>query len=342
MSISSGSLSSNSDMGDFANLANNDAMEDDNRSVQSFHNENNFQQSNQHQSSSRERESSPQELNVKRDYLVKLHDLKAKGYKLTGSYSMDTDVNDLILEYERHTKTMKKNNSLAFSKKALMLSVQGMEMLSSTDPFGLKIDLEGWSDNVNPDEFTDILEELIEKYSGDSNTPPEMRLVFGLATSAIAVHVGNTMFGKKKQKRNKMSRRLSSHSSIGSINESVREPDFSNVMNMLNAKKPNVNVPNVKLNVNVPKSDSDSDSEIILPQEIESERIIYSDSSSDESSSGPSSDENNEEITIKEVEKIAVGAKKRGRPAGRGSIKTRPTGRGRGRGRPTNKNVITI
>lgn len=359
MSVSSGGSVSdqdvNSDIGDFANLANDD---NDNNSLASERGNNFSQQPNDSYRPSNNsyrpsnngynRESTPSELNKKRDYLVKLHDLKAKGVHLTGSYNMDTDINDLMLEYDRHTSTQKKNNSLAFSKRALMLAVQGMEMMSTTDPFGLNIDLEGWSDSVNPDEYSDILEELIEKYSGDSNTPPELRLVFGLATSAIAVHVGNTMFGNKKQRRTKMSRRLSSTSTIAS----VREPDFSNVMSMLNATpKPKPKTPNPRPKVSQPLPEPEPDSEpdeVILPQEL-NDRVVYSsDSSEEESESGPSSSESEDEtqnqITIQEVAKTAAGKRPRGRPPGSG----RGRGRGRGaakastRGRPSTKNTINI
>ena len=182
MSVSSGSISNgdnNSDIGDFSNLANTEG--DDTHSVsservQSQSQQQSYQQpyqDNSRQSNAYQRESSPAEINRKRDYLVKLHDLKAKGIHLTGSYNMDTPVDDLMLECDRHVKTQQKNNSLAFSKNALMLGVQGLEMMSMIDPFGLSINLNGWTNSVNPDQYEDILEELIEKYSGPATSSPE-------------------------------------------------------------------------------------------------------------------------------------------------------------------------
>jgi hypothetical protein len=180
--------------------------------------------------------------NLKRDYLIKLRDLQSRGIKLTGIYDMDSDMNDIIMEYERHKKSAMRRNSLVFSKNILMFSIQGLEMMSNMDPFGLGIDLDGWSDSVNPDQFEDILEEIIEKYSGDSNTPPEIRLVFALVASASGVHLSNKLFGRKKKKQ---SRKISSLSS-----GSVKKPDVSyakTVLNKVSPKRPTTSTQDVRV-----------------------------------------------------------------------------------------------
>ena len=355
MSISSGngSVDGSSDIEDFAQLANknNDdvsIISDGDESVDEQRRSTHRASFETTRTSSKTRQSSPEEINTKRDYLVKLHDLKARGVSLTGSYNMDTDANDLILEYTRHAKSLKKKNSLAFSKRALLLAVQGMEMMSNVNPLGIHVDLDGWSDAVNPDEYDDILEELIEKYSGDSTTPPELRLVFALATSAISIHVSNSMFGSKAKKGNfkpVMRKRGASTSSSDSdeSNTDVKEPDFTNVMKMLNSK-PKVKAPKAaKVTIASPPETADeedsSDEEIILPNKINN-KVVYS-SSDEDSDSGESSsddDDDKDQITMDTMKATSIGTPapvkpRRGRPPGT---------RGRGRGRPTQKNVMTI
>jgi hypothetical protein len=265
------------------------------------------------------RGASPQEISQKRDYLIKLHGLKSRGVELTGNYDMESSLDELAMEYERHIRSAKVKNSMAFSKRALLLAVQGIEMLANVDPLGLGVDLDGWSDTVNPDEYEDILQELVEKYSGDSNTPPELRLIFALTTSAAAVGVSNKMYGKKKKN---VSRKLSSLSA-----GSIREPDFTAVRQMLSKANPTPAAPQVTASVEEIEDDPPS-----IPHRMNKAMIYDSDSDSGESSeeevadesssSGASSSDEEEfvpedtgrikisDIPISKVKKASVGNRK--------------------------------
>jgi hypothetical protein len=69
-------------------------------------------------------------------------------------------------------------------------------MMNDNFPFlGLK--LKGWKDSVQDkienEQFDDIFEELYEKYKGKSYMPPEVRLLFGIASSGFLCHYSNKM-----------------------------------------------------------------------------------------------------------------------------------------------------
>lgn len=352
--MSSRSNNSDSDVEDFADLANSSCDEDETMSQMtndhgtfqqdSFRNASNIPHSSQQNYSSQQnRQSSPNEINTKRDYLVKLQDLKARGVRLTGNYTMESNVDDLILEYDRHIKTKQKNNSLKFAKDGLSFAVMGMEMLAKVDPFSVGIDLEGFSDNTNPDNYEEILEELIEKYSSSTTSSPEMRLMWALGSSAALIHASNKMYKHNRKKTSKIetrnkARRLSSSSSISSGSIEMRKPDFSDFKIPPTVKfesKLPVSKEDRKEPDSGPDSDDESDEEEIITTRKNPNRVILS-SSGESSDSGSSSDDEDEgdNINLKNLTRTSVGEPTRGRGRPRGSAR----GRGRGRG----KNIINI
>lgn len=369
MSISSGSnadISDNGSDGEFARLANDadsvitETSTTSNRGNSSRRSEPfRSTRNSEHTQYRSNRESSPSELNTKRDYLVKLKDLSSRGVNLTSTdWDMNTPTEDLILEYKRHTKSLRRKSHLSMSKNALMMFIRGMEMVSTTDPLGIDVDLDGWSDNVNPDEFDETLEELLEKWTTDAAVAPEFKLIAALVSSAGVVAFSNRMHGgtKRKRKSKNVNRTrtpsiASSVSSLSDEDDEIREPDFSSYHNVLKTNKPHSKPvvkfstppPNIKSQTPDSESGDSSDEEIILPT---SNNKTYS--SSEESDSGESSDSDSEpETQTTSLSELRVSAPaipvtpaKRGRGRPKGSTNSRSvTGRGRGRG---GKKVINI
>ena len=98
-------------------------------------------------------------------------------------------------KYIKLKKQREVDNSTKFQRKMLMACVTGLEFLNNRfDPFSVKLD--GWSESVNENlnDYDEIFEELGEKYGGDSEMAPEIRLLFTLAGSAFMFHLTNTMF----------------------------------------------------------------------------------------------------------------------------------------------------
>ena len=139
---------------------------------------------------------SPQDIkNEKIDLLYKFKKLEGQGIRTTMNYNMNSHLEDMRNEFIKLKKQREVDNSVKFQRKMLMACVTGLEFLNNRfDPFSVKLD--GWSESVNENlnDYDEIFEELNEKYGGDSEMAPEIRLLFTLAGSAFMFHLSNTMF----------------------------------------------------------------------------------------------------------------------------------------------------
>jgi len=131
----------------------------------------------------------------KQEILVKLMGLEKKGVVLTKTYSLRNNLDELEYEYEIHKKAAELEASVHFQQKILMAAVTGVEFLNKKfDPIGAK--LEGWSESVMDgiNDYEEIFKELHEKYSGEGQMPPELRLLVTLVGSGFMFHLTNSLF----------------------------------------------------------------------------------------------------------------------------------------------------
>ena len=136
-----------------------------------------------------------EELKEKFKYLRKLDDLEKKGVSLSKRYNMDSNLNEMIGEYETIIAEKEKSNAVKFQGKMMMACITGLEFLNTKfDPFDIKLD--GWGEQINEniDEYDDIFAELHEKYKSKAKMSPELKLLFQLGGSAMMVHMSNTLF----------------------------------------------------------------------------------------------------------------------------------------------------
>ena len=136
-----------------------------------------------------------EELREKFKYLRKLEDLEKKGISLSKRYNMESELNEMIGEYETILAEKERLNSVKFQGKMLMACVTGLEFLNNKfDPFDVKLD--GWGEQINEniDDYDEIFGELHEKYKSKAKMSPELKLLFQLGGSAIMVHMSNTLF----------------------------------------------------------------------------------------------------------------------------------------------------
>ena len=136
-----------------------------------------------------------EELREKFKYLKKLEDLEKKGATLTKRYNMDSDLNEMMGEYETIISEKEKSNAIKFQGKMLMACITGIEFLNNKfDPFDIKLD--GWAEqlNENIDEYDELFGELHDKYKSKAKMSPELKLLFQLGGSAMMVHMSNTLF----------------------------------------------------------------------------------------------------------------------------------------------------
>ena len=86
-----------------------------------------------------------EELREKFKYLRKLEAVEKKGASLTQKYNMDSNLDEMIGEYEMIIAEKEKSNSMKFQGKMLMAAVTGIEFLNNKfDPFDVKLD--GWAE----------------------------------------------------------------------------------------------------------------------------------------------------------------------------------------------------
>jgi hypothetical protein len=136
-----------------------------------------------------------------RDIYCNLQDLVEKhGVELTQKFTIDDDPDLMQAEYDMHANRRKKANKVNFYKKILFTGVQGLEFANETygrNPFKLK--LKDWSQHLGSemDDYTEIMEELYEKYKnkGKGMTSPELRLIFMVTMSGVMYHLSQAVFG---------------------------------------------------------------------------------------------------------------------------------------------------
>ena len=139
--------------------------------------------------------SKEEELKEKFKYLRKLEDLEKKGVTLSKRYNMDSNLDEMIGEYETILAEKERSNSIKFQGKMMMACITGLEFLNNKfDPFDIKLD--GWGEQINEniDEYDEIFAELHEKYKSKAKMSPELKLLFQLGGSALMVHMSNTLF----------------------------------------------------------------------------------------------------------------------------------------------------
>lgn len=144
---------------------------------------------------SKPKRSHEETLREKFKYLRKLEELENRGVKLTKHYSMESDLDEMIGEYEMVISEKEKQNSVKFQAKMLMAAVTGLEFLNNkVNPFDLQLD--GWAESVNENitDYDEVFSELHEKYRGKAKMAPELKLLFMLGGSAVMLHMTNTMF----------------------------------------------------------------------------------------------------------------------------------------------------
>ena len=139
---------------------------------------------------------SPQEVkNEKIDMIYKFKKLENQGIRTTMNYNMNSPLDDMRNEYMKLKKQREIENSVKFQRKMMMACITGVEFLNNRfDPFNVHLD--GWSESVNEgiNDYDEIFEELHEKYGGEADVAPEIRLLLSLAGSAFMFHLTQTMF----------------------------------------------------------------------------------------------------------------------------------------------------
>jgi hypothetical protein len=133
-------------------------------------------------------------LREKFRYLRLLEDLQRKGINLSRNYTMDSNLAEMMGEYETLMEERSRANSIKFQANMLKSCIFGIEFLNKKfDPFDVNLD--GWSDQYedNISDYDDVFGSLYEKYKSKASIAPELKLLFMLGGSAMWVHMSNQM-----------------------------------------------------------------------------------------------------------------------------------------------------
>jgi hypothetical protein len=138
-----------------------------------------------------------------REAYSKLQDLVERYHvSLSKYYSIDDDPDEMEAEYAMHKARRDKTNQVKFYRNMLLNIVCGIEFLNEKyDPFAFK--LKDWSKQMaaDQDDYTEVLEELYEKYKDKGGKmPPEIRLLFMIIMSGVTFHLSQTLFGPSGMK----------------------------------------------------------------------------------------------------------------------------------------------
>ncbi len=124
----------------------------------------------------------------------KLMDLQDNhGIKLSKKFYPDSDPDEMEDEYNERYSEKEKRNSVKAYKKFLVGGVSIIEWANKKyDPFSL--DLNGWSESMHcsMDEYTEVFQEIHEKYKNSATgkmMEPEVKLMLMIAWSAGTFHM---------------------------------------------------------------------------------------------------------------------------------------------------------
>ena len=119
------------------------------------------------------------------------------GVQLTREYTRHDDPDEMEAEIKIHKERRNKENQVKFYKRILLNVCCGAEFLNEKyNPFEFK--LKDWSKSMasDMDDYTEVLEEIYEKYKGTGGKfSPEIRLLFMILMSGVFFHISQTLFG---------------------------------------------------------------------------------------------------------------------------------------------------
>jgi hypothetical protein len=129
------------------------------------------------------------------DLLCQLERFRKRGFKNIRQFTMHSNLRELRAEVSRITRETQLEQSIKFQRKALVALVSGIELLNGKfNPLDLHLD--GFSEHTlqNINDYTTCFEELFFKYRHSVDSPPEVKLLLTLGSSAFMYHLSNTFF----------------------------------------------------------------------------------------------------------------------------------------------------
>lgn len=122
-------------------------------------------------------------------------ELEQRGIRISGRYTIDSDLQDMEQEYEVLKSIENKKAAVKLYKSFMVNGIQALEFMNETyNPFDFH--LKGWSEHVslNSEDYNEVLGDLYEKYKHTGRkVEPEIKLVLMLMMSATTFHASNSL-----------------------------------------------------------------------------------------------------------------------------------------------------
>lgn len=183
----------------------------------------------------------------KKDMLLKLHEAEQNGYQLTCKYSMLSELEEMEAEYELYEQKMEQSTMIDFMQDGLMFIIKGIEVLNGIyNPLSLK--LNGLSDKVydRKEKLEHVFRRLAIKYSGGTEMPPEMSILFIIGGAMVMTHMSNTALqGGGIPGLGNILGGSNIMESISSLMGNITQPVASNQPTNKEMKPPNIDISNI-------------------------------------------------------------------------------------------------
>jgi len=143
--------------------------------------------------------SKEQVFQEKKQCLVEIRQLRSCGAHFSKHYTFEDDLFSIQqglelarIEITQRAKDGRTKSGVRTARRILMAAVSVLEFATKKwNP--LKLQMDGFGEYVmsNIDDYDNVFERLLEKYSGKGTMEPELELVIMLGTSAVMFHVSN-------------------------------------------------------------------------------------------------------------------------------------------------------
>lgn len=207
-----------------------------------------------------EKETWEQKQKAKQDLLIKIQALELKGFEFSKKFNMNSNFEEMMFEYEKVKKFIDTQAGIKMARRALMACVTGIEFLNRRfDPFHIKLD--GWSENVmeTVEDYDNIFERLIEKYSSKAEMAPEIELLLTLGGSAFMFHLSNTLLKGPSTEPVAQNNPNFLSSMMSAMNQGMKEaakpPNFKQAAQPSNAMPPPMETRGVRKEMRGPNMD---------------------------------------------------------------------------------------
>lgn len=126
-------------------------------------------------------------------YLSHLKRLEAKGHVPSRRLNMEHSLHDIQGEVFKIRKDIEIDRGINYCRQGLMFACSTIEMANNKYQLGAELD--GWSTSmmVDKENYDDVFEELIEKYSSKVAMIPEFKFIAMFAGSAFMFHLQKSM-----------------------------------------------------------------------------------------------------------------------------------------------------